>query len=255
MQTNSRLELGRRSAPVPGENQPMIDSNRESARFVALVGPAASGKSELMRRLAGCGPLEVAAYSPEPPAADSRARVRPPGYFLVPDHNGLLEDRSVLENIEQSIGRYRGLSHDVIPALAHETLEFVGFPARLQAYAPRMLGAEENKRAALARGLCSGAGVLLLEHPTVGLSATAADRIFAVLARMSARKHISILMDTHDLGALERNGIKASYVVDGRIAESGSVAALRGSRNPRVRAYVQSTTGHTPVELLDFVVA
>jgi ABC-type bacteriocin/lantibiotic exporter with double-glycine peptidase domain len=64
----------------------------------------------------------------------------------------------------------------------------------------RLLSGGQRQRIALARALVGGARVLILDEPTTGLDAAAADRFLATLRTISADR--TVIVATHDLSTL-----------------------------------------------------
>jgi ABC-type bacteriocin/lantibiotic exporter with double-glycine peptidase domain len=64
----------------------------------------------------------------------------------------------------------------------------------------RFLSGGQRQRIALARALVGGARVLILDEPTTGLDAAAAERFLATLRTISAQR--TVIVATHDLSTL-----------------------------------------------------
>jgi predicted ABC-type transport system involved in lysophospholipase L1 biosynthesis ATPase subunit len=74
----------------------------------------------------------------------------------------------------------------------------VGLPGARLGEAASTLSAEERVRVHLARALASDPLVLLLEHPTAGLEATAADGLGDTVKRVSVARGIAFIALTED---------------------------------------------------------
>lgn len=93
------------------------------------------------------------------------------------------------------------------------------------------LSGGQRQRAYLARCLCREPNLLLLDEPYTGLDPEAADGLSRLLAKLQANRGITILMSSHDLGAVAANASRV-LVLDGTLLFDGDVrdwlAGFRG---------------------------
>ena len=157
-----------------------LDLDIAPGEFVALLGVSGTGKSTLLRALAGLdrevtgtieGPDNVAVAFQEP---------------------RLLPWRRVLANVAL------GLRTPDPETAARGALTEVGLTERAQAW-PLTLSGGEAQRAALARALVREPGLLLLDEPFSALDALTRMAMHRLVLRLWARHQPAVLLVTHDV--------------------------------------------------------
>jgi molybdate transport system ATP-binding protein len=101
---------------------------------------------------------------------------------------------------------------------------------------PRQLSGGQAQRVALARALAAEPDVLLLDEPLAGLDVAAATAMRKVLRRVLARDGRSAVLITHDLLDVVTLADRVLILESGRIAETGSVAAILAAPRSRFGA-------------------
>ncbi len=117
-------------------------------------------------------------------------------------------------------GRFGFYSRDD-KAVALRNLELLGIKD-LRKRRMADLSGGQRQRAFLARCLSGRPRLLLLDEPYTGLDYQAAEGLSALLADLSVRHGIAILMSSHDLGAVQANASRV-LVVDGTLLFDGDV--------------------------------
>ena len=155
-----------------------IDLEIRRGEFVALLGRSGSGKSTILRALAGL---------------DQGAR----GKILVPERRSvvfqdprLLPWANVLDNVL--------LGTTGIEARGREALGEVGLDGHEQDW-PKTLSGGEAQRVSLARALVRQPGLLLLDEPFGALDALTRIKMHALVAELCERHHPAVLLVTHDV--------------------------------------------------------
>lgn len=174
-ETGQLLEV--RAVAVPGDDPAHprlapVSFSLESGETVALLGPAESGKSTLMRILAGALRAYTggAFYQGKELGDWSREFFETIGAVLDPP--GLSAVLTVKENLAAFARLYRGAD----PALAGPMLERSGLTARVSERAGK-LTADDQVLAALARAQLHRPSLLLIDLPGEGLSPSTARRV------------------------------------------------------------------------------
>ena len=196
-----------------------IDLTVERGQFVALLGRSGSGKTTILRALAGLDAgVEGELFVPE-----RRAVV-----FQDPR---LLPWADVLANVvlgqRGRDARARGL----------DALGEVGLVGHEYDW-PKTLSGGEAQRVALARALVRKPDLLLLDEPFGALDALTRIRMHALVARLCARHHPAVLLVTHDVDEAVLLADRILVLTDGTLSLDVPVAfdGPRDRGDPRFAA-------------------
>jgi len=198
---------------------------------VALIGPNGSGKTTVLRTVAGAyrphaGRIQVGdhvLFNGES-NVDLRPEMRRVGY--VPQGYGLFPHLSVLDNV--AFGKAASSTGDRRRAAGAllERFECASLADRM----PATLSGGEQQRVALARSLMIDPAILLLDEPLSALDPRARRSLRAYLAEHLAQRGRPALVATHDQRDVQALGAMVYAIEDGRIVQSGSASEL--SRAP-----------------------
>ena len=205
-----------------------------------LIGPGASGKSVLLKCLAGLlrpQAGEVLVLGQDVPKLDeaglSALRQRMGMLF---QNNALFDFMTVAENIGFPL-RQRGAGEEQIRERVTERLARVGltgFEERL----PSRLSGGQKKRVGVARATVAAAELVLYDEPAAGLDPVTSQRIFDLLRAEQRAAGASVVMVSSDLDRLLPVTDRIGVLLEGKLAFDGSVEAARQSDNDAVRQFV-----------------
>jgi thiamine transport system ATP-binding protein len=186
-----RLSFGR-TAALDG-----IDLDVKPAESVAILGPSGSGKSSLLRVVAGLVPPDsgVVLIDGED-VADVPAHRRGVGLMF---QDGLLFPHlTVAGNAEFGL-RMSGVPAAERQARVDELLDLVGLPAaEFGGRAVTSLSGGEQQRVALARALAPSPRLLLLDEPFGALDAVLRGRLADDLRTVTRARDTTLVTVTHD---------------------------------------------------------
>lgn len=164
----------------------------------AVVGPSGSGKSSLLRLIAGLDrPTEgsVRVRGTELGRASSRARRlarrSTVGYVFQRPSDNLVPHLTVADHLRLASRAGDLIEHDVL-----STADELGLGHRLS-HRPDELSGGEQQRAAVAQALASGATVIVADEPTAELDSDAGDMVLTRIAALAARG-VTFVLATHD---------------------------------------------------------
>ncbi len=201
--------------------------------IVALVGPNGSGKSTLMKGILGLNDRvagRVTLFGV--PSDDMRDRARI-GY--VPQRHTLSASvRATAEEIVSTgrlprigwFGRLRATDRQIVA----RSLDVVGLADRAATEVSTLSGGQQ-RRVLIARALAAQPDVLIMDEPTAGVDAANQHVLADVLGRL-VDGGVTMLVVTHELGALERLITRIVVVDAGRIRFDGTpqqYAVARGT--------------------------
>ncbi len=207
---------------------------------VALVGESGSGKS--------VSALSVLKLLPYPPASHPSGEILFNGNDLLA--KGEKDLRKVrgnritmifqepmtslnpLHTIEQQVvevlSLHQGMGDRKARARTLELLKEVGIrdpERRLGAY-PHQLSGGQRQRVMIAMALANEPELLIADEPTTALDVTVQAQILELLAGLKARKGMSMLFITHDLGIVRKIADRVCVMTKGKIVETGPTAEI-----------------------------
>jgi branched-chain amino acid transport system ATP-binding protein len=161
---------------------------------VALFGPNGHGKSTLLKAISGLHPPTSGSvtYKGREIANLSAHEIVKMGLAYIPEERHLFRDMTVLENLR--LGAYDVRAREKI----EENLEFVYeiFPrlAERKTQFCSTLSGGESRMVAIARGLMSGASLLLVDEPSIGLAPGLKMAVFEAIRKINQEANITILV-------------------------------------------------------------
>jgi microcin C transport system ATP-binding protein len=212
---------------------------------LALVGESGSGKS--------VSALSVLKLLPYPPASHPSGQImfggkdllalgekelrRVRGNKITMIFQEPMTSLNPLHTIEQQIievlSIHQGMRERPARERTVELLKEVGIrdpEKRLGAY-PHQLSGGQRQRVMIAMALANEPELLIADEPTTALDVTVQAQILALLASLKARKGMSMLFITHDLGIVRKVADRVCVMTRGQIVEAGPTAEIFA--NPR----------------------
>jgi sulfonate transport system ATP-binding protein len=190
--------------------------------FVALLGRSGSGKTTMLRAIAGLDHDVAGTGEIETPSRVS----------VVFQDARLLPWKRVLDNV------LLGMKGSEAQSRARSVLEEVGLAGRERAW-PNELSGGEAQRAALARSLVSQPELLLADEPFGALDALTRIKMQQLLIRLWQRHGMSVFLITHDVDESIVLADRVLVLDEGRISVDLRIDAQhpRSYRNPDLAAY------------------
>lgn len=184
----------------------------ETGECVVCMGPNGAGKSTLLKAIVGLiSPYQgVVQYRGQEIQNYRTSKIASLGVSLVPQGRGLFRDLTVLDNVLLG-GFHRNLSRAEAESFVHEY--FPDIVDKLGQRAGTLSGGQQQMTA-LARGLISSPGLLLLDEPSVGLAPVIVDRLARRLQELKAALGVGILLVEQNV-ALGQALANRSYVMTG----------------------------------------
>ncbi|MDX8435780.1 ABC transporter ATP-binding protein [Mesorhizobium abyssinicae] len=202
---------------------------------VALVGESGSGKSVSALSVLKLLPYPTASHpsgrilfqGADLLAMDERALRRVRGNKITMIFQEPMTSLNPLHTIEQQVVEvlklHQGLGDRQARARTLELLNEVGIrdpEKRLDAY-PHQLSGGQRQRVMIAMALANEPELLIADEPTTALDVTVQAQILELLAKLKARKGMSMLFITHDLGIVRKIADRVCVMTKGKIVESG----------------------------------
>lgn len=207
----------------------------------ALIGPGASGKSVLLKVIAGLlrpteGRVRVAGADVTAMDAAALAEMRRNVGMLFQNY-ALFDYMTVGENIAFPLRRLftlpeREIASRVAERLARMALS--GFEAR----AVNGLSGGQKKRVGVARATISRPSILLYDEPTAGLDPVTSRKIYDLIKEEQLAQRTTNVVISSDVKGLLAIADRVGMLHRGHLVFEGSVGEARTSEVPEVRQFV-----------------
>ena len=196
----------------------------EPGEFMVLVGASGSGKTSVLRAIAGleqpvAGDIVLGSRS----VFSSTHQIDVPpakrGVGMVFQSHALYPHMTVAQNVGFPLSTRHWPKPRQSPAIAAalETVELAGFEERL----PRELSGGQRQRVALARALISQPSLLLFDEPLSSVDAKLRVSLRADLKRLQRRIGATSIYVTHDIAEAMALGDRITVVSEGTVQQVG----------------------------------
>lgn len=148
---------------------------------------------------------------------------------------------SVGDQIAEVVIEHEGISHRAAMDRATEMLRAVKIPSpeqRVKEY-PHQLSGGMRQRVMIAMALACRPQVLIADEPTTALDVTVQAQVFDLLQDLQREAGTTIILITHDMGAIAEMADRVAVMYAGRIIESGRVEdILQDPRHPYTQGLI-----------------
>ena len=204
----------------------------------AIIGPNGAGKSTLYNLISGRFPVSSGKIllGEEDITGLRPFQINRKGLSRSFQVTNIFHNLSVYENIRCAVlwtaGHRYSFWHRVggireVQRRAEETMEHIGLAKRRDVLAGVLTYAEQR---ALEIGItiAGGAGVILLDEPTAGMSRTETARAVQLIRDVTVGK--TLVMVEHDMGVIFDLADRISVLVYGEIIATGAPAEIRANK-------------------------
>jgi molybdate transport system ATP-binding protein len=220
-----------------------VELDVKAGELVALLGPNGSGKTTVLRCLAGLAPIDnghitIDGTVVDDPSTETFVEPEQRSIGLVYQNYLLFDHMTVLENVAYGL-RARKIPKSQARGIARQWIDRVGL-GEYAALRPRALSGGQAQRAALARALATNPRLLLLDEPLAALDAGTRS-----LVRRDLFRHLETfdgmrILVTHDPVDAYALADRVAIIDGGCIVQTGTLAEV--SAHPRSR-YVADLVG------------
>jgi phospholipid/cholesterol/gamma-HCH transport system ATP-binding protein len=214
---------------------------RRGARL-GIIGPAAAGKTVLLKVLAGLEPPDAGALTvldadlvgrTETQLAAVRARLG-----MLFQNYALFDFLTLAGNVAFPLVQRGGLDADAIATRVTERLRAVGL-AGSEAKQPGELSGGMRRRAGIARATIARPELVLYDEPTAGLDPVTTSKMYELLAADQQATGCTVVAVSSDVAALIEFVDDIAFLYRGRIHHHGPARAIADAADPVVRQFVR----------------
>lgn len=215
-----------------------------SGARLGLIGPAAAGKSVLLKLLGGLVPLsagrahvlgESLAHKREAQLGPLRRRIG-----MLFQNPALFDFRDVAGNVAFPLEQRGELSTAEIDAAVRARLTAVGL-AGSEHKAPGQLSGGMKKRAGIARASISRPELLLYDEPTAGLDPVTSRKIFDLLEADQRATGATLVVASSDVAALVTFVHQLAFVWQGQVRAVLPVSELATTADPELAHFLEGS--------------
>ena len=211
-----------------------VDLQAAAGEVVALMGLSGSGKTTILRVIAGLEP---------PDAGDIQAAK----VGMVFQFHYLFEHLSAIDNVTLAPIHVVGQSSSDARERAQALLDQLGVGHRAAAL-PRELSGGEQQRVAIARALAVDPPLLLLDEPTASLDPARKNDLGDALRALAATGR-ALMMTSHDDDFVREHATRVVVLANGAVVEEGDPReVLSRPQHPATKELLQVERARRSVE-------
>lgn len=178
-----------------------VSARVQGCMITGLVGPDGSGKTTLMRLIAGLLEPDKGTVTALGRDATAESLLVQASIGYMPQRFGLYEDLTVSENLNL-YADLQGVPGDARQERFHELMHMTGLGPFVSRLAGRLSGGMKQKLG-LACTLVRSPQLLLLDEPTVGVDPVSRRELWSIVSRLVHEEGMSVLLSTSYLDEAE----------------------------------------------------
>jgi len=195
------------------------------AGVTAVYGPSASGKTTLLRAIAGLEKSPYGTIKFNQQVWQTETEFLPThrrGLAYVFQEPSLFEHLSVRANIEYAFKRVPDAQKVISPK---HVINELGLSNLLER-APQTLSGGEKQRVAIARAVCSNPKLLLMDEPLSALDQASKSQILPMIVSLHQKFAIPIIYVSHAIDEVARLADHLVLLERGRVVASGDIQSM-----------------------------
>jgi len=152
-------------------------------------------------------------------------------------HNALLTDLTVFENIAFSLREHQELNESELSEIVLNKLELVGLKEAASLY-PEECSGGMQRRVALARAIAMNPEIVMYDEPFTGLDPISKGVITSLIRKMNDQLKTTSIMVTHDVPEACQIADVIYILGDGKVLGKGTPKEMMNSSDKAVRQFM-----------------
>ena len=230
------------------ESQPVLrglSCEVEKGEFLALIGMSGSGKSVLLKHLAGMihpdeGRIVLDGHDLAKIRGSDLENLRK-RFGVVFQHGALFDSLTVYENIAFPLQEKTKLRQSEIREKVHQQLEAVSLKNAEDKY-PAEISGGMAKRTALARALITEPEIMFFDEPTTGLDPIIANSILKLFKSCHERFGFTGIIVSHDIPEVFDIVDRVAMLHEGVLIKAAPPSEFINSEDALIRQFITGST-------------
>lgn len=220
-----------------------VSLNINEGEIVGLIGKSGSGKSTILRSIAGLSGIDSGEiiYKDNVISSNKDFVVKneiSSEIGMVFQHFNLFNHWNVLENVYKTLVIVKKISKQEAIEKAKKSLESVGL-AGFEERSLSNLSGGQKQRVAIARTLAMDNKVILFDEATSALDPESSKEIMALMRNLKDEFKVTMIIVSHELSFIRDVCNKVYFMESGEIVESGSASELFSNpKNVRTKEFL-----------------
>lgn len=220
-----------------------VSLNVTEGEIIGLIGKSGSGKSTILRSIAGLSGIDSGEIIYKDELISSDKDLKPKTQLsseigMVFQHFNLFSHWNVLENIYKNLVIVKNISKQDAIEKAKKALSSVG----LSEFADRplsQLSGGQKQRVAIARTLAMDNKLILFDEATSALDPESSKEIMNVMLELKEKENVTMIIVSHELAFIKEICDRVYFMEEGKIVESGNASELfTQPKNERTKQFL-----------------
>jgi phospholipid/cholesterol/gamma-HCH transport system ATP-binding protein len=205
-----------------------------------IMGPSGSGKSVLLKHIAGLeqptsGRVLIGEFDASDPATRGKVHLA-----LVFQAGALFNSMTVYDNLALYLREHRLCNEAGIRERVMHALQILSLEKSVGQY-PGELSGGMKKRVAIARALVMEPQLLLYDEPTSELDPVMSATITEIIATLREQTAVTTIVVSHDRDLAVAIADRMAIIMDGRIRAVGTAADFKSPADPAIANFLSPT--------------
>lgn len=208
---------------------------------VIIIGMSGSGKSVLLKTLAGLyAPTkgQVLCEGEDWQGLQSEEKRRLAKHIGVQfQKSALFDSMTVADNVRFPLKEHQALPEAEIPDRVKTCLQAVGL-WEAKDLMPHELSGGMKQRLGIARAIALNPEIIFFDDPTAGLDPINSDKMADLIMELKSKYNSTIVVVTHDMARAYQMAGRIFLVANNHVIETGNAEQTKNHPDPRVQQFI-----------------